>query len=40
MRVATEPACPAVRSIAQIFARVDMAFEQPSSSVHRVAETH
>jgi hypothetical protein len=39
MRVAAEPACPAVRSIAQIFGRVDMAFEQPSYSTIRVAET-
>src|SRR5262249_53525584 len=39
MRVAAEPA-RAVRSIARIFERVDMAFEQPSSSITlRVAET-
>jgi hypothetical protein len=30
MRVAAEPAHPAVRSIAQLFGRVDMAFKTPS----------
>ncbi len=39
MRVAAEPASPAVRSIAQMYGRVDMAFELPSSSTNRVAET-
>jgi hypothetical protein len=29
MRVAAEPACPAVRPIAQMVCRVDMALEYP-----------
>jgi hypothetical protein len=38
MRVAAGSANPAARPIAQIFCRVDIAFE-PSSSMRRVAET-
>jgi len=40
MRVAAEPGYPAVRSVEQIIGHTDMAFEQPSSSAAKVAETH
>jgi len=37
MREAAEPACPAVRSIAQMVCRVDIASNRPSSPAVRVA---
>ncbi len=38
MREATEPAVPAVRSIAQMVWRADMALRLPSSSTAKVAD--